>query len=59
MKNIFIVLIFIFLTNCFGPTIATVGPYNITYTDIITSPSKVNKVYDYFKYENKIISDTF
>jgi len=59
MKIIFIILTFLLLSNCFGPTIATMGNYNITLSDVMTSPNKVNKVYDLFKKENKINSDTF
>jgi len=59
MRVIFIILTFLLLSNCFGPTIATMGNYNITLSDVITSPNKVSKVYDLFKKENKNNSDTF
>jgi len=59
MKAIFIILTFLLLSNCFGPTIATMGNYNISLSDVMTSPNKVNKIYDLFKKENTINSDTF
>lgn len=59
MKVIFIFLTFLLLSNCFGPTIATMGNYNITLSDAMTSPNKINKVYNLFKKENNVISDTF
>jgi len=59
MRVIFIILAFLLLSNCFGPTIATMGNYNISLSDVMTSPNKVNKIYDLFKKENTINSDTF
>jgi len=59
MRVIFIILTFLLLSNCFGPTIATMGNYNISLSDVITSPNKANKIYDFFKKENTINSDTF
>jgi len=59
MKPIYIILTFLLLSNCFGPTIMTVGNYNISLSDVLTSPNKVSKVYDLFKKENTIYSDTF
>jgi len=59
MRVIFIILTFLLLSNCFGPTIATMGNYNISLSDVMTSPNKVNKIYDLFKKENTINSDTF
>jgi len=59
MKAIYIILTFLLLSNCFGPTIMTVGNYNISLSDVLTSPNKVSKVYDLFKKENTIYSDTF
>jgi hypothetical protein len=34
----------LFLTNCFGPTIATIGNFNITTSDVLTAPSKIEKL---------------
>ena len=59
MRVIFIILTFLLLSNCFGPKIATMGNYNISLSDVMTSPNKVNKIYDLFKKENTINSDTF
>lgn len=45
--KILIILLPLLLTNCFGPTIFNIGNYNITLSDIISSPNKV----EYFKFE--------
>jgi len=37
-------LLFLLLSNCFGPVIFNVGSYNITVTDAITTPAKINKI---------------
>ena len=54
MKKILSILLLLILTNCFGPTLTTLGPYNVTVTDLLTVPSKINNV---DKYINKEKSD--
>jgi hypothetical protein len=34
----------LFLTNCFGPTIATIGNFKITASDALTAPNKIEKL---------------
>jgi hypothetical protein len=43
----------LFLTNCFGPTIATIGNFNITASDALTAPSKVEKLMSKMEKDNK------
>lgn len=42
-----IVSIFLLLSGCFGPTITSIGPLNITVTDLVTAPSKIQKLNDW------------
>jgi hypothetical protein len=51
MKKTFSILILLFLTNCFGPTLTTLGPYNVTITDLLTAPNKINNVDKYINKE--------
>jgi len=52
MKKIFSILLLLFLTNCFGPTLVTLGPYNVTVTDLLTAPNKINNIDKYINKEN-------
>jgi hypothetical protein len=57
MKKIISILVLLFLTNCFGPTIATIGVFKITASDVLTAPGKVDKLMlkmqQYNKQDNK------
>jgi hypothetical protein len=37
-------LLFLLLSNCFGPVLFNVGSFNITVTDAITSPVKIKRI---------------
>lgn len=37
-------LMFFILTNCFGPSLVNVGGVKITAGDVITAPSKIEKI---------------
>jgi hypothetical protein len=43
----------LFLTNCFGPTIATIGNFNITASDVLTAPNKIEKLMLKMQQDNK------
>jgi hypothetical protein len=53
MKKIISILMLLFLTNCFGPTIATIGVFKITASDFLTAPSKVEKLMLKMQQDNK------
>ena len=53
MKIIVSVLMLLLLINCFGPTLTTIGNFNITLSDVITAPGKIEKILPKNKQENK------
>lgn len=57
--KIVVSVLMLLLTNCFGPTLTTIGNFNITLSDVITTPGKIQRVIpketieDKEDYENK------